>query len=147
MMSNMTFANPEFLFLLFLLIPILAWYILKHNRMKPSIQVSAVEFLKTAGNTWKVNSRHIIFVLRLIALTLLIIVLARPQLTNKRKDVTTEGIDIMITLDISSTMLSQDFKPNRLEAAKDVAIEFISGRPSDRIGLVIFSSESFTQCP
>jgi Ca-activated chloride channel family protein len=147
MRSNMTFANPEFLFLLLLLVPILAWYILRHNRTKPSIQVSSIDFLKTVGNTWKVNFRHVIFALRMLALALLIIVLARPQLTNKRKDVTTEGIDIMLTLDISSSMLSLDFKPNRLEAAKDVATEFISGRSSDRIGLVIFSAESFTQCP
>jgi Ca-activated chloride channel family protein len=91
--------------------------------------------------------RHGIFVLRILALTLIIIALARPQLTNRLRNVTSEGIDIMLTLDISGSMLSRDFKPNRIEAAKDVAIEFISGRPNDRIGLVVFSAESFTQCP
>ena len=80
-------------------------------------------------------------------LALIIIVLARPQSSNKLRNVTSEGIDIMIAMDISSSMLARDFKPDRLEAAKDVAADFINGRPSDRIGLVVFSSESFTQCP
>jgi Ca-activated chloride channel family protein len=146
-MNKITFANPEFLFLLLLLLPLLAWYIWRHNKIKPTIRVSEIDRLKKAGNTWKVNFRHTIFVLRMLALALLIIVIARPQLTDTKKDVTTEGIDIMMAVDISSSMLSLDFKPNRLDAAKDVASQFISGRPNDRIGLVIFSSESFTQCP
>lgn len=87
------------------------------------------------------------FVLRIIAFAFLIIVLARPQSTEHWQNVTTEGIDIMIALDISSSMLARDFQPDRLEASKDVAIEFISGRPDDRIGLVVFAGESFTQCP
>lgn len=115
--------------------------------MKPSIQVSEIERLKKAANTWKVFMRHLIFALRIIALVLIIIALARPRFINKKRNVTSEGINIMLSLDISSSMLSRDFKPDRLEAAKDVAIEFISGRTSDRIGLVVFSAESFTQCP
>jgi Ca-activated chloride channel homolog len=146
-MNNIVFANPGFLFLLLLLVPLLAWYILRHNKMKPTIKVSEIRRLKNAGKTWKVQFRHAIFGLRMLALMLIIVVIARPQLINKKKDVVTEGIDIIMDVDISVSMLSLDFKPNRLEAAKNVAIEFISGRPYDRIGLVIFASESFTQCP
>jgi Ca-activated chloride channel family protein len=91
--------------------------------------------------------RYILFALKVILLALLIIMLARPQTTNYWEDRTTEGIDIVIALDISSSMLARDFVPNRLEASKDVAISFISGRPNDRMGLVVFSGESFTQCP
>jgi Ca-activated chloride channel family protein len=100
-----------------------------------------------AGTTFRLILRHILFALRIIAITLLIIVLARPQKTDKYQDVTTEGIDIVLTQDISGSMLSRDFKPDRLEAAKNIATEFISGRPYDRIGLVVFSGVSFTQCP
>lgn len=145
-MFAITFANPGFLFLLLLLIPLIVWYVLKHDRIKPYIQISETQQLKKTG-TLKIRFRHVLFVFRMLALALIIIVLARPQLSNNMRKVSNEGIDIMIALDISGTMLSRDFKPDRLEAAKDVAIEFISGRPNDRIGLVIFSGESFTQCP
>lgn len=146
-MSSLTFANSAFLFLLFLVIPIVVWYILKHNKIKPAIQVSSTEHLSQLGNTWKVKMRHSTFVLRVLALIFLILVLARPQSINNLRSETSEGIDIMLALDLSSSMLARDFHPDRLEAAKDVAIEFISGRPSDRIGLTVFSAESFTQCP
>ena len=147
-MANLTFANPGFLYLLLLLIPLTVWYIFRHNSQKPSIRVSETERLRQMSNTsWRVKFRHSIFVVRAIVLALIIIVLARPQSSNKLRNVTSEGIDIMIAMDISSSMLARDFKPDRLEAAKDVAADFINGRPSDRIGLVVFSSESFTQCP
>jgi Ca-activated chloride channel family protein len=100
-----------------------------------------------AGTTFRHYLRYILFALRILAITLLILVLARPQSTDKFQDVTTEGIDIVLALDISGSMLARDFKPDRLEASKNVATEFISGRPYDRIGLVVFSGESFTQCP
>src|SRR5450756_1779260 len=100
-----------------------------------------------AGITFRNYLRHILFALRTIAVTLLIIVLARPQTTDKFQDMSTEGIDIVLALDISGSMLARDFRPDRLEASKNVATEFISGRPYDRIGLVVFSGESFTQCP
>jgi Ca-activated chloride channel family protein len=103
-------------------------------------------FAKT-GKSFRNYLRHILFGLRAGAVTLLIIVLARPQKTDKFQNVETEGIDIILTLDISGSMLARDFKPDRLEASKNVATEFISGRPYDRIGLVVFSGESFTQCP
>lgn len=147
-MFNLTFANPGFLYLLLLLIPLTVWYVLRHNVQKPSIRVSETERLRQMdGVSWRLKLRHSIFVLRAIALALLVVVLARPQSTNHERNVTSEGIDIMIALDISSSMMARDFNPNRLEKAKEEAGTFINGRPTDRIGLVVFSSESFTQCP
>jgi Ca-activated chloride channel homolog len=147
MLPNIYFANPRFFYLLLGLIPLIVWYILKHNTIKPTLRVSESERIGSFPQNWKVRSRHIVFVLRILAMAVIIIVLARPQSTNTKKNVDTEGVDIMIALDISSSMLAMDFKPNRMEAAKDLATEFISGRPDDRIGLVIYSAESFTQCP
>jgi Ca-activated chloride channel family protein len=97
--------------------------------------------------TFRHYLRHLLFAFRLVCITLLIIVLARPQATNKFQNVSTEGIDIVLAVDISGSMLARDFRPDRLEAAKNVATEFITGRPYDRMGLVVFSGESFTQCP
>jgi Ca-activated chloride channel family protein len=110
------------------------------------MQISSVEGLKGV-RTLRPYLRHVLFALRMLVLALLILILARPQSSNQWKSETTEGIDIMISLDISGSMLAQDFKPDRLEEAKRLAIQFISGRPNDRMGLVIFSGESFTQCP
>jgi Ca-activated chloride channel family protein len=143
-----TFANPLYLYLLLLLIPLIAWYIYKLRRNQASLQIStAAPFESKKATSWKVYLRHVPFVLRMLAIAVLIVVLARPQSTNSWQQSTTEGIDIMMTMDISSSMLAQDLRPNRLEAAKDVASAFIAGRPNDNIGLVVFSSESFTQCP
>ena len=103
-------------------------------------------FEKT-GNTFRYYLRHILIGMRVAAITLLIFILARPQKTDRIQNSTTEGIDIVLAVDISGSMLSCDFKPNRLEEAKNVATEFISGRPYDQMGLVVFSGESFTQCP
>ncbi len=146
-MNNLVFANPELLYLLFLLVPITGWYIWKEKGSFASIQVSSIRALEGAKVTFHHVLRHIIFALRILVLALVIIVLARPQSVNRWEDTSTEGIDIMLALDISSSMLARDLKPDRLEASKDVAIEFISGRESDRIGLVVYSGESFTQCP
>jgi Ca-activated chloride channel family protein len=146
-MSEITFANPGFLYLLVLLIPMIIWYLLRQKGFQPTLQISSTQGFKKAPKTYKHILKHGMFVFRLFAIALLIIVIARPQSTDRWQNVSTEGIDIIIALDISSSMLAQDFQPNRLEASKDVAIEFISGRPNDRIGLVIFSGESFTQCP
>ena len=103
--------------------------------------------LKQAGRSIKPFLRHLLYGFRVLAIAFLIVALARPQSTKSWKDVTTEGIDIVLALDISSSMLARDFDPNRLEASKDIATDFISGRPNDRMGLVVFSGESFTQCP
>jgi Ca-activated chloride channel family protein len=146
-MREITFANPGFLYLLILLIPMIIWYLLRQKNAHASLQVSSLSGFQNAPRTIRHFLRQFLFVLRIAAVVLLIIVLARPQSTDRWQNVSTEGIDIIIALDISSSMLAQDFQPNRLEASKDVAIEFISGRPNDRIGLVVFSGESFTQCP
>jgi Ca-activated chloride channel homolog len=146
-MFNITFANPGFLYALLLIIPLIAWYILRNNSLKPSLRVSETFRIRKYNQGWRIGARHSVFAFRILALALLIVVIARPQSTDTQKNVDTEGIDIVLALDISSSMLAQDFRPDRLEAAKNMAIEFISGRPNDRIGLVVYSAESFTQCP
>jgi len=143
----MTLANPYYLYLLLLIIPAVVWYVLRRKKRYATLQVSnsfAFEGLKLS---WKNRLEHVPFALRMLAFILIILVLCRPQSSNSFQNVTTEGIDIVIALDISSSMLAEDLRPNRLEAAKKVASNFISGRPNDNIGLVLFAAESFTQCP
>ncbi len=146
-MSNITFANPDFFFLFLFVVAMIVWYILKQNTNNASIQISTIKGFEGTKKSYRYYLRHLNFALRVLVISLLIIVIARPQTTNKWQSSTTKGIDIIMALDISGSMLSEDFKPNRIEAAKQDAIQFISGRPNDRIGLVIFSGESFTQCP
>ena len=146
-MSNIEFANPNYFYLLLLLLPMIAWYIFKEKTASADLQISSTNAFKGIKTSTKVYVRHLLFVLRLMALSLLITVLARPQSSTSWNETTTEGIDIVLALDISSSMLAQDFKPDRLSAAKDVATKFILGRENDKIGLVVFSGESFTQCP
>ena len=144
---DITFADKDF-FWLFLLLPVMiAWYIYKLKTHEPEINYSSFSNLGAAKSSLKAKLRHLVFVLRIAAVSLLILVLARPQSRSSWKDVKTEGIDIVLSLDISYSMLAKDFKPNRLEAAKEVAKEFIDVRTNDRIGLVIFGGEAFTQCP
>ena len=144
----MVFANPTYLYLLLLLIPMIGWYIYKLSKNQASLQVSSTEVFDAPGaSTWKVWLRHVPFVLRMAAIAVLIVILARPQSTNSWQNSSTEGIDIMLAMDISGSMRAQDLKPDRLEASKDVAASFINGRPNDNIGLVVFAAESFTQCP
>ena len=140
----MRFNNPEYLWLLLLILPMIYWYVFKHFRSDASLQVSTTRPFFKVPRTKKVYLFHLLFVIRCVILALLIVVIARPQLSNSFRSETTEGIDIMVALDISGTMLAEDLRPNRLEAAKDVAIEFISGRPNDNVGLVVFAGESFT---
>jgi Ca-activated chloride channel homolog len=146
-MSKITFGDPAYLYLLLLLLPLIGWYIYKHNSLFVSLHFSGTSRFGEGFRNYKHYLRHLPFSLRIIVLALLILVLARPQTVNRWKNVSTEGIDIMLALDISGSMLSLDFKPDRIGAAKTLATEFISGRPYDRMGLVVFSSESFTQCP
>jgi Ca-activated chloride channel family protein len=146
-MISYQFAYPKILFLLLLLLPVLAWYIFKLQKSIPTVQVSNIQAVKGLPLSFKYILGHILFAFKLIAVAFLIIVLARPQSSNSYENISTQGIDIVIALDISGSMLARDFKPDRLEASKDVATEFIAGRPNDRIGLVVFSGESFTQCP
>lgn len=143
----MTFANPGYLLLGLLLVPILLWYWHEMRKADASVQISDTTTLARQPRSLRVWLLHVPFVLRVAAIALLSIALARPQLTNKWSSESTEGIDIMMALDISGTMLAEDLKPNRLEAAKDVASEFVKNRPNDQIGLVVFAGESFTQCP
>jgi Ca-activated chloride channel homolog len=146
-MNGITFAEPIFLYLLAVIPAMIAFYILKQHKATASLRMPGLQSFAGSGITFRHYLRHILFTFRALAVTILIIVLARPQATDKFQDISTEGIDIILTQDISGSMLSRDFRPDRLEASKNVATEFISGRPYDRIGLVVFSSESFTQCP
>lgn len=143
----MRFANPQYLSLLLVLVPMIAWYVWKHAKLHTSVRLSTAAPLKLNDGGYKKYIGHLLFVMRCLCMSLIIIVIARPQTSNSMRHESTEGIDIMLALDISGTMLAEDLKPNRLEAAKDVAIEFVSGRPNDNIGLVVFAGESFTQCP
>ncbi len=147
MMENITFAHPEFFWLL-LIVPIyVAWYVWKHRTLNATIQMSTLQPFDSVPRSWKSYLRHLPMVLRMLAVCAVVIVLARPQSSDSFRDEKTEGIDIVMAIDISGSMQALDFKPNRLEAAKDVAIRFVNNRPNDNIGLVIFAGESFTQCP
>lgn len=143
----MIFANIEYLFLLVFLIPYILWYIMKRKKTEPTLQVSTTRMYLHAPKSWKIYLLHAPFILRIIAIVMLVLVLARPQTTDNWQNTEIEGIDIMLAVDVSTSMLAEDLKPNRLEAAKQVASEFINGRPNDNIGLTIFAGESFTQCP
>jgi Ca-activated chloride channel family protein len=146
-MNGIAFAEPFFLYLLIVVPAMIVFYILKQQKVTASVRMPGLQSFAEAGITFRHYLRHILFAFRTITIALLIIVLARPQKTDRFQNVSTEGIDIMLVQDISGSMLSRDFKPDRIEAAKNIATEFISGRPYDRIGLVVFSGESFTQCP
>lgn len=143
----MIFANIEYLFLLILLIPYIVWYIMRRKRTEATLQVSTTRMYMNVHKSWKVYLIHAPFLLRLCAFVMIVLVLARPQTTDNWQNTEIEGIDIMLAVDISTSMLAEDLKPNRLEAAKQVAAEFINGRPNDNIGLTIFAGEAFTQCP
>lgn len=143
----MTFQHPTYLFLLLLLIPVIFWYIWEMWKSDASVTISSDAVLRHQPRTARLYLLHLPFVLRVTGIILLTIALARPQLSNSWKSETTEGIDIMMAIDISGTMQAEDLKPNRLEAAKNVASEFVINRPNDNIGLVVFAGESFTQCP
>lgn len=141
------FTDIKFLFLLNLIPLLAAWYIFNHKKQLPAIRLSTSFVLQRESFLSRTTLQHLLFVLRMVALTFLILALARPQQNFQIKTVNSEGIDIMIVLDVSGSMMQRDFKPNRLEAAKTVADSFISKRPNDRIGLVLFASAAYTACP
>jgi Ca-activated chloride channel family protein len=143
----MTFAHPYYLLLLLLIIPIVAYYIYKQRTLTAEIRFSSLAPFATAKKTYKHYLRHLPFALRMLAFVALIVALARPQKTDSWSKETTEGIDIVLSIDVSGSMLAEDLKPNRLEAAKEVAVSFISDRENDNIGLVAFAAKSLTQCP
>ena len=148
MLSQITFANPKLLFLLLLVPAAIAWYLIKYRKQKPELHFSNISFFSgKVKKTLRQRLKPLVFVLRVIALTAAIIALARPQTKLSRQEMKVEGIDVMLTIDVSGSMLAEDFKPNRLKAAKKVARNFIEGRKTDRMGLVIFAGEAFTQTP
>lgn len=147
MFEGITFKNPEYFYLLLALAPMTVWYIFRHHRNTASLQVSSTVAVAKIRKSIRYYLKHLVFLTLALSVVLLTIALARPQSSSSWENTTTEGIDIVIALDISSSMLAKDFSPDRLEAAKKVAMEFISGREHDRMGLVVFAGEAFTQCP
>lgn len=146
-MFGFEFANPEYFLILILLIPMIVWYIFREKNSHADLQFSSLRAFRGIRHAGRVWLRHLLFVLEVLAILFLVIALARPQSSNSWQTYTSEGIDIVLALDISGSMLARDFTPDRLEAAKEVATKFILERPQDRIGLVVFAGESFTQCP
>ena len=147
MFSGIVFAYPWVLYFLAIIPLMIAWYLFRGMKVQSSVKYSSLNIFKDVPSTIREKLRHIPFAVRLIAIGLLIVALARPQSFTSGENVTSEGIDIAMVLDISGSMLAEDFKPNRLEAAKNVIDNFVKGRTTDRIGLVVFSREAFTQCP
>lgn len=143
----MQLAYPQYLWLFLLYIPLIIWYIKRNSLTNPTLQFSTISPLKKLPKSYKEYLRHFLFILRLCAIGCLIIVLARPQIKDHWRSSSVDGTDIVISMDISSSMLAKDFKPNRLEAAKDVASKFVAKRESDNMGLVIFAAEGFTGVP
>lgn len=143
----MEFINKEFFLLLLLLIPYIIWYLMFRKKSEPTMRMSDTNAYRYAPRSWKVALMPLQLLLRIATFVLIVFVLARPQTSNSWKDRTIEGIDIMLAMDVSTSMLAEDLSPNRIEAAKKVAAEFIADRPNDNIGLTIFAGESFTQCP
>lgn len=143
----MEFVNKEYFLLLLLLIPYLIWYLLYRKKSEPTMRMSDTFAYQYAPKSWRVRLIGLPMLLRILTFILVVIVLTRPQTNNSWGRRTVEGIDIMLAMDVSTSMLAEDLKPNRIEAAKSVASEFISGRPDDNIGLTIFAGEAFTQCP
>ena len=147
MFENIEFAHPAWLWGLLVIPLIILWYVLRHKRQEASVRFSDLADFAELPKSWKIYGRHLLFVLQMLALSLLIVAIARPQssATNQKSNI--EGIDIVLAQDVSGSMLARDLKPDRLEASKNVASDFVKGRPGDRMGLVIFSGESFTQVP
>ena len=147
-MDSIFFEYPGLLYLEFLLIPMVGLYLFREMRRKnPSLTVSSAAPYRFRGNQLYKIFRHLPFVLRCIAVAAIIVAIARPRSSSTFEKIDSEGIDIVLAMDISTSMLARDFKPDRIGAAKDIAIQFIAERPSDRIGVVVFAGESFTQSP
>lgn len=143
----MLFANPRFLWLLLLLVPLIGWYIYKRNRYYSTLGVSTLAAVARLPRSWKEYMTDVLFALKVLTIGVIIVIIARPQTRDSWSTSQTEGTDIILALDISTSMLARDFKPDRFEAAKDVAAKFVAGRESDNMGVVIFAAESFTGVP
>ncbi|MCG2417448.1 VWA domain-containing protein [Aequorivita sp. F47161] len=145
--SNFEFVNPQFFWLLLLLPVLVLWYLWKRKQQTASLKISSIQGFKT-GKNWLARIKPLLFALRLLALSALIVAMARPRTVDEStKTKTTRGIDIVMSMDLSASMLARDLKPNRLEALKTVAARFINSRPNDRIGLVEYAGESYTRTP
>jgi Ca-activated chloride channel family protein len=147
MLENITFANPKLLWGLLIIPALIVWYVFRHKKQEASVRYSDMTGFDNLPRSWRVYARHLLFALRMAALALLIVAIARPQSSSKSEKSNIEGIDIILAQDISGSMLARDLKPDRLEASKKVAAEFVESRPTDRMGLVVFAGESFTQVP
>lgn len=145
--KGMEFAQPYYFLLILVLIPVIAWHIWKKHKMQASFTIPTTVSLKMIPKSWKVRWRSIPFAFYIIAYLFFVVAMARPQSSFRLNDIEVEAVDIVIALDVSGSMKAMDFKPNRLEACKKVATEFIEGRPTDRIGLVLYAGEAYTQCP
>lgn len=147
----MQFANPQYLWLFLIFIPLIVWYIYKQRNERPTLAVSSLNAFAGMRQSKRAMLRHILFVLRLATIGALIIVLARPLLDEDKRNswskTNIEGTDIVLAMDLSSSMLARDFDPNRLEAAKEIASKFVNGRPNDNIGIVVFAAETMTGLP
>lgn len=146
-MSSIEFASTYYLYGLIIIPLLIVWYIFSGRKQQAYVKFSDTGFFTGMPKSWRTYARHILFAIEMCVLALLIIALARPQSTSKNQKINVEGIDIVLTIDLSSSMLAQDLKPDRLEAAKDISADFVKGRPEDRMGLVVFASETFTQVP
>ncbi len=145
--EGIKFANPDYFYLL-LLIPILiAWYVYREIKQNVGLKIPTFGGFAKSKKSLRIYLRHCLLLLRILAFSAIVVALARPQTSSSMETISSSGIDIIVSLDVSTSMLAEDFKPNRIEAAKKQAIEFIDKRPNDRLGLVVFAGESFTQCP
>ena len=147
LIKEVEFANPHFFWLFLLLIPYIGWQIWKRKKLQTALTVTTIVPFEQAPKTWRQRLRYLPMILRILVFVFVILALARPQSTFRNKNIETEGIDIVIAMDVSGSMQMMDFSPNRLEACKKIAAEFVQGRPNDRIGLVLYAGEAYTQCP
>ncbi len=143
----MEFKNPLFFLLLLALVPYIVWYVLRYKQSLPSLKVPDTTKYVRVPKTFRLYLMHLPFLLRLVLISLVVCILARPQSKHSWSDTDVEGIDIMLAVDVSTSMLAQDFKPNRVEALKEIAQRFIEKRPNDNMGLTMFAGEAYTQCP
>ena len=143
----MIFKNPYFFALLAVIIPYILWYALKYKKSQPALKMPETAKYRYVPKSFRIYLMHVPFILRIILLILVVIILSRPQSKNTWSNTDVEGIDMMLAVDVSTSMLAQDFKPNRVEALKEIAKRFIETRPNDNIGLTVFAGEAYTQCP
>lgn len=143
----MIFKNPYFFALLAVIIPYILWYALKYKKSQPALKMPETAKYRYVPKSFRIYLMHVPFILRIILLILVVIILARPQSKNTWSNTDVEGIDMMLAVDVSTSMLAQDFKPNRVEALKEIAKRFMETRPNDNIGLTVFAGEAYTQCP